>query len=96
MAKFTLTTPVRVGDLNTGITIGQLTLVAFSMNFQADIPTVSITLRDTASGWLHSVMLTDAEAFAGLAAIRAAFPTLETAILTYFANQGKLPAGTVS
>lgn len=96
MAKLTLTTPVRVGDLINGAIIAELTLVSFAVNWQPGGVTFSIVLQDLTSNWAHTVTLTAAEGTAALAALRAAFPTFENLVLGYLANQGKLPPGTVS
>jgi hypothetical protein len=92
MATLTLTAPVRVGDLMTGITVSSLTLVSISMNFQTSV--VSVVLADPASGYSYPVTLTGTNAATALTALATAYPNLQKQILGYVSNL--LPAGTVS
>ena len=94
MATLTLATPVRIGDLNNGITVDKLDLVSVSINFQGATPIVSVMLRHAASGWIHTVTLTGATGDAQWTALKAAFPAFEKQVLTLLA--ANLPAGTIS
>lgn len=95
MATFTLTNPVRVGDLETGIIIDRINLVAISFNFQGSNAIMSFVFEH-ASGWTYTITLRDAEGIAGLAALRGTYPNLERDMLNYLIAQGKLPPGTAS
>jgi hypothetical protein len=94
MATLTLQTPIKVGDLVNGITVDTLDLVSLAINFQGPSAVVSIMLRHSASGWIHTITLTGADGDAQWAAIRAAFPNLEKQFLTTLVK--KLPAGVLS
>lgn len=79
MATHKLTTPIRVGDLANGITVDALDLVSISINFQPLLDTpkgspshikylrdrviVSCMLHHAASGWIHTVTLSEHTGF---------------------------------
>lgn len=115
MATHKLATPMHVGDLTNGITVDALDLVSISVNFQpvvdSEVPgaakgrfwrdrvVVSCMLHHAASGWIHTVTLsehtaTHKEAKAMWAAIKNEFPDFEKKILTMLAPY--LPPGTIS
>lgn len=75
MATHKLATPIRVGDLKSGITVDALDLVSISINFQPVLDTpkdrpahikywrdrviVSCVLRHPGSDWTHTVTLSE-------------------------------------
>lgn len=61
MAKYTLKTPMRVGDLTNGFAVDSLDLVSISINFQPEKKNavVSCMLQHLPSGWTHTVTLSE-------------------------------------
>lgn len=126
MATHKFATPIRVGDLANGITVDALELVGISINFQpvvdTDIPgamkgrvlknrvIVSCVLHHAASGWTHTITLSEHTGYSDDAnghpvsngvkaaqmweAIKAKFPDFEKEILAMLADY--LPEGTIA
>ncbi len=92
-----LNTPVRVGTLGSQTTVSQLQLVAIAVNYEPchvakGYGVVSLTVRDMATGYVHSIQYRDAQALAlalqvdGLAA---------TALLSRALSGAQLPPGQI-
>lgn len=126
MATHRFATPIRVGDIKNGITVDALDLVSISVNFKPVLETpkgqsahikywrdqviVSCVLHHAASGWTHTVTLSEHTghsddqnghsvsngvlAAAMWEAIKKEFPEFEKKILTLLAPH--LPPGTIS
>lgn len=102
--KFTLATPMMVGDLANRISIDVLQVSAISFQFDpalagASVPQmiVSIVLKHPASGWPHNVVYKgDVDGSAALAWFNSNFALqLVTAVLNRMVADGKLPMGVV-
>lgn len=95
---YTLTDPVKVGDLQQSIPVSSLQLVSISINYEpahADQGTaiLSINLIDPVSKYPVNIVYQDASA---LAMARLIESQIGPEILLKLANDGKLPAGTIS
>jgi hypothetical protein len=97
---FQLATPAHVGDLNSGITVGNLEIAAISLNLQrAHVSKgraiLSIVLEDPTSGWTTTVTYQDETALAFWAQLGAPVSgALIDAIWAKLQADGKLPVGT--
>ena len=105
LPAFKLTTPMRVGDLATGIMISTLVVTAISFQFDPLLTgaatsqmIISVVLKDPVSGWSHNVVykgdVDGANALAWFNANQAL--ALVTAVLNKLIADGKLPAGTLA
>jgi hypothetical protein len=100
---FVLTTPQHVGDLNSGINVDQLEIVAISLNLQPSYigaggtAVLSIVLQHLASGWQVTFTYRDASALAFWGAIDPAVAGgLIGAIWNKLVADAKLPPGTAN
>src|SRR5689334_14351645 len=92
--KYTLTTPVTIGDLANLITVDELELKSISLTFDPLQPVLSIVLVHPTSGWQHVVTYTDSSAVQFWAqALASQFDAIAAAAIQKLVDDGKLPAG---